>query len=122
MRRSTTGDPLDGINLLGLVPVRKAGWKEEGGRVVIERPKPEGSGLRGFGSRLAYLMAAPRLRLDEFGSFAWVRFDGRTSVSVVSSAMREHFGDTAEPVEERLGTFVRLLRRERMLGYSGYDA
>jgi hypothetical protein len=66
-------------------------------------------------------MAPPRIRLDEVGSFAWTRLDGRTTVGEIAAELRQRFGDQAEPVEQRLGQFVRVLRRERLVAYRGYD-
>lgn len=115
-------DPLMGVNLLDLRPVREAKWSEVEGRVVVERAAPRARGLRGVRERLDNWLATPRVRLDETGSFAWIRFDGNATVRDVVAAVREHFGTDAEPVEERLGSFVRLLRRERLVRYAGLDA
>ena len=70
---------------------------------------------------LAFLLAPSRLRLDELGSFAWRSLDGRVTVGQLADAVRERFGDSAEPVEQRLGRFVRDLRREQLLGFPGWD-
>ncbi len=115
-------DPLAGVNLLDLRPVRTADWSEDAeGRVVVERSPPAARGLAGLRERLDHWLATPRVRLDETGSFAWKRFDGERTVRDVVAAVRERFGAGAEPVEERLGSFVRLLRRERLVRYPGLD-
>lgn len=66
-------------------------------------------------------MTPSRLRLDELGSYAWRKFDGIVTVREVVREVRDTFGDRAEPAEERLGSFVRLLRKQRFLGYRGHD-
>ena len=115
-------DPLAGVNLLDLRPVRIADWSEDAeGHVVVERSTPAGKGLARLRVRLDQWLATPRVRLDETGSFAWKRFDGERTVREVVAAVRERFGTEAEPVEERLGAFVRLLRRERLVRYTGLD-
>ncbi len=86
-----------------------------GTRVVVERPRPTASGLRGVGQQLAYLMAARRVRLDDVGSFSWRQFDGERSCRDVCHALREEFGEAIEPVEERLGTFLRMLLQQRLV-------
>lgn len=101
-------------NLLEWTPVRVAEWRDVEGDVVLERPSAKRSGIRGIG-RLTSLMAARRVRLDAIGSFSWKRFDGATTVGEVCGALRERFGESVEPAEERLGRFVHSLRREGFL-------
>jgi hypothetical protein len=113
--------PLDGVNLLDLAPAPVAEIEERDGKVVLLRPKPRTRGLRGLSDRITTFLSAPKVRLDEFGSFTWRRLDGRTTVAEVAAALREEFGETAEPVEDRLGLYIRLLRREGMLIFPGYD-
>ncbi len=103
-------------NLLEWTPVRVAEWRDVDGGVVLERPPAKRSGIRGFG-RLTAFMAARRVRLDDIGSFSWKRFDGETTVGAVCGALRERFGESVEPAEERLGRFLHSLRREGFLYY-----
>jgi hypothetical protein len=121
MSKSPDTPDLSGVNLLDLYPVRCAVWEEKAGRVVIRRPRPTTRGLRGVGDLISHWLSAPRIRLDELGSFVWLRLDGRTDVGTVAEAMREHFGAEQEKVEERVGMYVTLLRHEGMLAYRGYD-
>jgi len=110
------------VNLLELRPVRLAAWEESGEeRVVLLRPRPASSGLGSFFLRIATALAPPRLRLDPIGSQAWRDLDGSRSVSAVADGLRERFGEEAEPVEERLGTLLRLLRRDGFLALPPYD-
>jgi hypothetical protein len=120
MRRSKE-DPLGGINLLELVPVRVARWRLVEDRVVVERPKPRARFPRILLEWLLHLMAVKSLRLDEVGSFAWQLLDGEHTVGQVAVAVRERFGDAVEPAEERLGHLVRLLRQEGLLAYPEWD-
>jgi len=116
--RSKRIDPLEGVNLLHVHPVREAEWHDEDDTVVLRRTPPRGKGLSGVGARVDHWLGTPRLRLDATGSFAWRRFDGTTTVGQVVDEVRETFGPDAEPVEQRLGAFVRLLRRERLVSYA----
>lgn len=111
-------DPLEGVNLLHVHPVREAVWRDEEDTVVLQRSPPREKGLSGIGARVDHWLGTPRLRLDATGSFAWRRFDGHTSVGQVVDEVRKKFGTDAEPVEQRLGAFVRLLRRERLVSYA----
>ena len=120
MRRSRE-DPLGGINLLELAPVRVARWRQVEDRVVVERPKPRARFPRILLEWLLHLMAVKSLRLDEVGSYAWQLLDGEHTVGQVAAAVRERFGDAVEPAEERVGHLVRLLRQEGLVAYPEWD-
>ena len=85
--------------------------------VVVERPRPRGSWLRAPLERLGVLLTAPRIRLDERGSFVWKRLDGARTVAELAAELRASFGESVEPAEERLGELVRQLRRARLVTY-----
>ena len=112
---------LEGVNLLELAPSRIAEWEEVNGLVVLLRPVPETAGFRGLMDRFFHRMSANRIRLDEVGGFAWLLLDGERTVGEVAELMREEFGETVEPVEERLGHLVVMLRSEGFLVYPAWD-
>ena len=112
---------LEGVNLLGLAPRRVAEWEEADGTIVLLRPQPSSTGLRGALDRFFHKMSASRIRLDEVGGFAWLHFDGQRTVGGVGELMREEFGEKVEPVEERLGQFVLIMRKEGFLIYPEWD-
>lgn len=56
-----------------------------------------------------------RVKLDEIGSFAWRRFDGRTRFQDIVSAMQSHFGARAEPADDRLQKFCAILQKDRFV-------
>ncbi|MFH1764728.1 MAG: PqqD family protein [Gemmatimonadota bacterium] len=122
LRKKTNRErELEGVNLLGLAPLRIADWEEVEGRVVMLRPKPFSVGLRGLMDRFFHRMSANRIRLDEVGSFAWRHLDGERTVAEVGELMRGEFGDRVDPVGERLGHFVQVMRTEGFLAYLGWD-
>ncbi len=104
-----------------MTPVRLARWEEKGDRVVVLRPLPKGWGPKSLVYWFSFHLSVKRVRLDELSSFAWQRLDGARTVAEVAGELRTEFGESAEPTEERLGKFVRMLRQERMLGYPGWD-
>lgn len=112
---------LKNVNLMELTPVRVADWIEDGGRITLLRPRYPASGLKGLLKRISWSMSASRIRLDAIGSAAWLRMDGSATVGRIAGELREEFGEEAEPSEERVGTFVRQLRKEGLLGYPGWD-
>jgi len=120
-RRRRKETSLESVNLLELKPVRVASWKDVETRVVLERPRPTQRGLRTLPAWIAFALSARHIRLDEIGSVAWHHLDGEHTVAQVAVKLREQFGERVEPVEERLGQLVRLLRQEQLLAYPGWD-
>ncbi len=120
MPRSREPEGLEEVNLLDLVPVRLADWREAGDRVVLLRPKPPSPLKRPF-EWLAQTLAPRRLRLDEIGSYMWKQLEGGKTAGQIAQAVRQEFDDAVEPVEERLGVMLRTLRREGLIGYEGWD-
>ena len=112
---------LEGVNLLGLAPRPVAEWEEVDGRVVVLRPEPLSSGFRSWMDRFLHRMSAHRIRLDEVGSFTWKQLDGNRTVAEVGDLLRSEFGDRVDPVEERLGHMIWIMRREGFLAYPGWD-
>ena len=121
LTKPTREKELEGVNLLGLAPLRIADWEELEDRVVMLRPEPVSVGLRGLMDRFFHRMSANRIRLDEVGSFAWRHLDGERTVAEVGELLRGEFGDRVDPVAERLGHFVQVMRREGFLAYPGWD-
>jgi hypothetical protein len=120
--RSARDEALASENLLEMTPLRVASWREVSERVVVERPRPSGGGWGELGDWLSYFLSMRKIRLDERGSFLWQLVDGRRSVAELVEAMRGKFGEGVEPAEERVGHLIRLLRRERLLAYPGWDS
>lgn len=112
---------LEGVNMLELAPYRLAEWEEVDGQVILLRPRPQTRGFRGWLDRVFHSLSAQRVRLDEAGSFAWMSFDGERTVGEVAALMEEEFGSRIDPVEERLGHHVWILRREGFLAYPEWD-
>jgi hypothetical protein len=107
-----------GPNLLDMTPRRTATWEEdEGGLVTLVRERPAIRGPRSLGRWISYMMAPPRIRLDEVGSYAWLQMSGSLDVRELALLVRAEFGDRVEPVHPRLGQLIRLLQRERFVAY-----
>ena len=114
-------DEMEGVNLLDLAPFRLAEWELVDDAVVLTRPKPSGFRPSTWVDWISYAMSMRKIRLDAFGSFSWQQLERNRTVRDVAKELRRHFGEEIEPAEERLGHFVRLLRREKLLGYPEWD-
>lgn len=103
------------MNLLELRPSRNIRWEMgEDGFAVLLVPK--------FRNRLLAEWLMPRLakpyfrvKLDALGSFVWQRCDGSTPVEKIAEEMKTAFGNSAEPVHDRIAAFLRKLEKEKFL-------
>ena len=109
------------VDLLDVAPFRRAGWREDGDRVVVEAPRPLRRGLRGLAERFGWWIGPKRVRLDERGSVLWRRLDGATTVRELARILHERFPDDTDQVAPRLGVWIRALRAQGLIGYRGYD-
>jgi hypothetical protein len=121
MTKRSRRDELEDVNLLEITPVRITEWEEVEDRVVVFRPRPTSHGLKKLLDSFFYSLSARRLRLDEIGSFTWRELDGAHTVAEVAARLRERFGKSVEPAEERLGHLIRAMHREGLVAYSGWD-
>ncbi len=59
--------------------------------------------------------AVSQLTLDNTGSFIWQLIDGNTDVYEIGQSIKKRFGDSAEPLYERLTLFLRQLERNGLI-------
>jgi len=103
------------LNLLDLKPVRNIGWEgKDGNNVILLVPK--------FHNKFVVKWIVPnlakpnfRVSLDEYGSFVWQRCDGNATVGEIADALKEKFGDPAEPRYDRTARFVQQFLRDKFL-------
>ena len=57
------------------------------------------------------------IELDEFGSFIWRQMDGEKTIYEIGLAVKEHFGEKAEPLYERLCEFIKILHKNHFVVY-----
>ena len=108
-------------NYLDYIPVMNPQntWDEKDGKVTINMVH------RGFYAGVAQkFFHTPRVShidLDEYGSYLWVRIDGKKTVGELAQEMKDHYGDKAEPLYERLIKYIQILRNNRFILISGKD-
>ena len=56
-----------------------------------------------------------KVKLDEIGSAAWLLIDSRRTVAQIGEALENRLGEKVQPVNERLGMFVGILRRNKFI-------
>lgn len=97
-------------NYLELMPKRNDAirWHaDDGGAVTLEIDN------KGVFNRIAQLLfKKPKIsyvHLDEMGSFVWPLIDGKKDIIAIGVLVKEHFGEKAEPLYERLAKYFKIL-------------
>jgi hypothetical protein len=83
------------------------------GRVIVLQPRFSWPPLQAWMVRLG--RPHVRVKLDEVGSFTWLRCDEATAVSEIAAAVAQHFGDKLPQAEERTILFFRSLTRSKLI-------
>ena len=97
-------------NYLERKPLRKEGlsWKQdEKNNVTLEI---ENNGF--FNTIAQKFFKKPKIsyvHLDENGSFLWPLLDGEKTIIDLGVLVKEHFGEKAEPLYERLAKYFKIL-------------
>lgn len=108
-------------NFLDFIPVHntKNMWDEKDGIVTIHMVN------RGFYHSIAQkFFHKPRVShidLDEQGSFVWQQIDGKRTVGQIAERMHTQFGKKAEPLYNRLVTYLNILRNNNFIQLHGKD-
>jgi hypothetical protein len=99
-------------NYLEFVPVHNPAFKsvtDENGNVTILQ---ENKGLFYFLTQK--ILGKPRIsqiHLDEMGNFIWPLMDGSRSILQIAELVREEFGEKAQPLYDRLVTYIETLKK-----------
>lgn len=102
-------------NLLDMCPVPSIKWEQaEDGLITLFTPR--------FSNKWMVKHILPRMKhqdlkihLDEFGSWVWQQIDGHTTVFQIAKNLQEKFGESVEPVYDRLGLFINHLARRQFI-------
>jgi len=63
-----------------------------------------------------------KVKLDELGSAVWRLIDERRTVHEIGRELEARFGERIAPLEQRLGTFLGMLRRTELLELPAAEA
>jgi hypothetical protein len=101
-----------------LIPERKMTWEinPDTKFVVIKKPKFKNIFLKKY---LLPKLNRPdySVKLDKIGSFVWQHIDGKLSFGEIAIMMTKEFGESIEPVNDRLGQFINSLRRYEFISF-----
>ncbi|MGN0157501.1 MAG: PqqD family protein [Lachnospiraceae bacterium] len=62
-----------------------------------------------------------RIRLDEYGSFLWKQMDGVNTVGELAVLLQERYGEVAQPLYERLISYLKILKNNRFIFFKRDD-
>ena len=105
-------------NYLEKTPLRNPiiNWSIKDGIVTLEI---ENTGF--FNHMAQKLLHKPKIsyvHLDTTGSFVWPLIDGSTNILSLGEKVKEHFGDEAEPLYERLAKFFQILESYNFISFN----
>ena len=106
-------------NYLEKIPCKNSSIKwsqDESGLVTLEVQN------RGFANLLAQkLLKKPKvsfIHLEKFGSFIWTAIDGGRDIIAIGKLVKEQFGEKAEPLYERLSTYMKTLKSNGFIDFN----
>ena len=97
-------------NYLENVPVHSQSitWELDGDDAVVLQVENKGM----FNRIAQKLFKKPKvsfIHLDDLGSFVWKLIDGQKSIIDIGKEVEQHFGESANPLYERLATYFQML-------------
>ena len=96
-------------NYLDYVPAipESIKWSEKNGKVTVDVVH---TGLFAMIAQKVFLKPrVSHIDLDEYGSFIWQLIDSKRTVNDIAISFKEHFGEKAEPLYERLVRYMKIL-------------
>ncbi len=57
------------------------------------------------------------IHLDEMGNFIWPMLDGEKDITEIGVLVKEHFGEKAEPLYERLAKYIQTLESYKFIEF-----
>jgi hypothetical protein len=104
-------------NYLELTPLSKHNYElSEDGSITVLVPR--------FSGKILGKLIQPRLKspyvkanFDEFGSAVWLLMNGENTVEQIGTELRNKFGESIEPVFERLTQFLTGLYNHGLISF-----
>ena len=56
-----------------------------------------------------------KIDLDSLGSSVWKAIDGKRNMEEIAQIIKKEFGENANPLYERLGTYINILRNNKFI-------
>ncbi len=62
-----------------------------------------------------------RIDLDDMGTHIWNAIDDKRNIDEISKMLKEEFGHKAEPLYERLGKFIVILKNNKFITFENMN-
>ena len=62
-----------------------------------------------------------KIKLDSFGSAAWTLIDGNRNINTICIDLIQQFGESIQPVEERVSKFIFLLYNNKLISFKEFS-
>ena len=110
----------ENIDWTALIPKRKIDWEIDPDTkfVIIKKTKFKNALLKKY---LLPKLKRPNYSIDETGSFIWHKINGKNTFAEIAENIKEEFGESVEPVNDRLGQFINSLRRYEFITFLNID-
>lgn len=97
-------------NYLERHPLRASGleWSADGEGMVTLAMENKGL-MNRIAQRFFKKPRITHIHLDAMGSFVWPLLDGNRNIADIGVLVKEHFGEEAEPLYERLAKYFQIL-------------
>ncbi len=108
-------------NYLDYIPVKnkKNTWEEKDGKVTINMIH---TGVySAIAQKFFHTPKVSHIDLDEYGSFVWNAINGERNVYQIGELVKEHYGEKANPLYERLVKYMQILRNNKFVIMSRKD-
>lgn len=99
-------------NYLTKIPSHKEGllWDTDDKGIVTLKMENKGA-MNKIAQLIFRKPKVSNIHLEEFGSFIWPLIDGKKDIVAIGELVKEHFGEKAEPLYERLAYYFSMLER-----------
>ena len=106
-------------NYLEKIPCHKEGikWTQDTDGIVTLQVENRGV-MNRIAQRLFKKPKISYIHLEQFGSFIWQKIDGKRDMIEIGKLTREHFGEKAEPLYERLAQYFKTLESYEFISLS----
>jgi len=105
------------LNLYEIVPRPLVNYETgPDGRLVLLKPKFRKQFFTKLflrGRRINYY----KLNMDDIGSACWLKIDGIKNAGAICDELESQFGERIQPVAERVGKFLIMLKNAKLIEY-----